>query len=87
MTITINGELIRSAAPANKKKSWHTKPQDPQISLSKPGHLNVEEVMSVLDIPLIVLCARVAYGLVPKPDGYDPCPYWRIETIRKFLLR
>ena len=85
MAITINGKVIVAAAPAPKKKSGHTKPRAPAISLSEPGRLRVANLLALFAISHSALYAQLNLNRFPKPDGHDPRPYWRTETIRQKL--
>lgn len=69
-----------------KRKSGHTKPKAPQISLHEPGWIRVAHFQALLgDLSHSAFYARLKLGRVPKPDGHDPRPYWRTETVRAFL--
>lgn len=71
---------------SKKRKSGHTKPRAPQISLHEPGWIRVAHFQALLgDLSHSAFYARLKLGRVPKPDGHDPRPYWRTETVREFL--
>lgn len=88
MAITINGSPL-SLKP-KKKKAGHTKPKDPQMSLEQPGRLRVAHCQWLLGrISHSAFYARLHHPIpeyrFPKPDGHDPRPYWKTETIKKLL--
>lgn len=82
--------IICNANDSNKKsekrKSGHTKPKAPQISLHEPGFIRVAHFQALLgDLSHSAFYARLKLGRVPKPDGHDPRPYWKTSTVRDFL--
>ncbi len=73
--------------PAPKKRSGHTRPKTPEISLNEPGRLRVAHLQALLGgISHSAFYARLRDDRVPPPDGRDPRPYWRTETVKQFLL-
>lgn len=87
MGISINGSTV-PPKPATKKRSGHTQPQVPQISLHEPGRLRVAHMQALLGgISHSAFYSRLALGRVPKPDGHDPRPYWKTETAKAFLQK
>lgn len=95
MSIIINGKALATGTPiatsapnaqADKRKSCHTKPRAPTISLDQPGRLRVAHVLSLLGIAHSTLYEGMRYKRYPRPDGRDGrIPYWHTETIRNFL--
>lgn len=83
-TSTSTVETARNAD--HTRKSGHTRPQAPAISLDQPGRLRVAHVLAILGIGHSTLYAGMRVGRYPKPDGRDGAiPYWNTETIRLFL--
>lgn len=77
-------KFIRTPA----KKSGHTRPQAPTLSLDQPGRLRVAHLLSVFGVAHSTLYHGIQMKRYPKPDGYDgKMPYWKTETIREFLGR
>jgi len=69
-----------------RKKSGHTRPRQPVISLDQPGRLRVANLLAVFNISHSTLYAGFKSGRYPSPDGQDGSfPYWRTSTIRAFL--
>lgn len=85
MGVIINGKPITSATPFKTKRSGHTKAKAPTISLDQPGRLRVAHLMALLSISHSAFYARLKMQIVPKPDGRDPRPYWKTETVRLLL--
>lgn len=86
MPITINGSPIPPTPVPKKKKSGHTKPQKPPLSLDEPGRLRQAHFQYLLGgLSQSAFHARRRLKLVPPPDGLDPRPYWRTETVKLFL--
>lgn len=90
MAVYIKGKPLTAAEkPIVKlkvKKSGHTKPKAPVISLDQPGRLRVAHVMSLLGVGHSTLYEGMRLKRYPRPDGYDgKIPYFLTETIRKFL--
>ena len=70
------------------KKSGHTQPKAPTISLDQPGRLRVAHVLSLLGISHSHFYAQKRLGRYPKPDGHDgTLPYWNTATIKTFLAK
>jgi hypothetical protein len=73
-------------APGRKKQRGHTQPRTPEISLSEPGRLRVAHFQALLGgISHSAFYARLRDERIPRPDGRDPRPYWRTETLKLFL--
>lgn len=69
-----------------KKKSNHTAPKAPVVSLAQPGRLRVAHVLGILGVAHSTLYEGMKSGRYPRPDGRDgSIPYWRTDTIRRFL--
>jgi hypothetical protein len=71
---------------AGKRRSGNVKPIPPAISLDQPGRIrtaNFQALLGGLSSPAFY--QRMKKGLVPPHDGYDPRPYWKTETVKKFL--
>jgi hypothetical protein len=85
MGVSINGKPITSATVFKAKRSGHTKAKAPTISLDQPGRLRVAHLMALLSISHSSLYERLRTHVVPKPDGHDPRPYWKTETVRLLL--
>ncbi|MDP3513020.1 MAG: hypothetical protein Q8S20_09745 [Sulfuritalea sp.] len=77
--------------PANalqkpKKRSGHTKPKAPTISLDQHGRLRVAHLLSIYGVSHSTYYAGKKKGRYPEFDGYDGnMPYNNTETIRKHL--
>ena len=70
------------------KKSGHTKPKAPTISLDQPGRLRVAHVLSLLGISHSHFYAQMRMNRYPKPDGHDgTLPYWNTATMKAFLAK
>ena len=68
------------------KKSGHTRPKAPIISLDQPGRLRVAHLLSLLSVSHSTLYAGIKSGRYPKPDGIDgKIPFWNTSTIRLLL--
>lgn len=71
-----------------RKKSGHTAPRKPLISLNEPGRLRVADLLGLFGIAHSTLYAGLKSGRYPKADGLDQTiPYWHTATIRQFLER
>lgn len=71
-----------------KRRSGHTKPRAPQISLHEPGLIRVTHFQALLgDLSHSAFYARLKLKRIPPPDGRDPRPYWKTSTVREFLER
>ncbi|AMM14937.1 hypothetical protein AX768_13360 [Burkholderia sp. PAMC 28687] len=69
-----------------KRKSWNVQPKAPLISLDQPGYIrnaNFQALLGNLSSPAFF--QRRKKGLIPPPDGFDPRPFWRTETVKAFL--
>jgi hypothetical protein len=87
MTIVITGQSNKLVEP-QKKRSGHTKPKAPEISLNEPGRLRIAHFQALLGgLSHSSFYQRLKLGRVPKPDGNDGRPYWKTETVRLFLLQ
>lgn len=68
------------------KRSGHTHPRQPVISLDQPGRLRVANLMAILNVSHSTLYAGIKSGRYPYPDGKDGSfPYWSTVTIKAFL--
>lgn len=77
-------KIIRTKA----KKSGHTQPKAPTISLDQPGRLRVAHVLSLLGVSHSHFYAQKRLGRYPKADGRDgTIPYWNTATIKAFLTQ
>lgn len=86
MSFTIIGNTNDISEPYKKRKSGHTKPRAPQISLSEPGFIRVAHFQALLgDLSHSAFYARLKLKRIPPPDGRDPRPYWKTSTVREFL--
>lgn len=75
-----------SAKPV-PKKSGHTIPKAPAISLDQPGRLRVAHLLAVLGVSHSTLYSGIKSGRYPKPDAYDgKLPVWQTHTIKNFLM-
>ena len=90
MGLNINGQPIASVTTFKKKRSGHTIAKAPTISLDQPGRLRVAHVMALFSLSHSALYSRLHNPdpkfRFPKPDGYDPRPFWNTEGIRLLLL-
>ena len=78
--------LHSSTASNRTKKSGHTRPRRPEISLEETGRLRVANLLAILNISHATLYAGLQTGRYPKPDGRDGSfPYWMTSTIKAFL--
>src|SRR2546425_7215831 len=88
MAITINGAPMPKRPTPKKKKCGHTEPQCPTFSLDEPRHkvriANFQWCMGGMSHS--AFHARQKRNRIPKPDGYDPRPYWWSETVKSFRL-
>ncbi|SIT40055.1 hypothetical protein BN2476_230363 [Paraburkholderia piptadeniae] len=85
MSLTIN-RSVDETEPAKKRKSGHTTPKAPHISLHEPGFIRVAHFQALLgDLSHSAFYARLKLKRIPPPDGRDPRPYWRTSTVRDFL--
>ena len=84
MAIVINGQPT-TLAPTPKKKSGHTRPRAPEISLDAPGRLRVAHLLALYALSHSALYARLRMKRIPPPDGRDPRPYWNTATIKHDL--
>lgn len=74
--------------PPRRKGGGSTKPKAPLFSLDGPGRVRNAHFQALLgDLGASAFHARIRDGRVPKPDGYDPRPYWHTTTVRTFLLK
>jgi predicted DNA-binding transcriptional regulator AlpA len=72
----------------NGKRSGHTRPVAPTISLHQPGRLRVAHVLALLSVSHSTFYAGLRKGRYPKADGHDgKLPFWSTQTIRDFLAR
>ena len=68
------------------KKSGHTRPKAPIISLDQPGRLRVAHVLSLLGISHSHFYSQKRMGRYPQPDGRDGnMPFWNTATLKAFL--
>ena len=80
------GITIIQSGPHKARRSGHTLPKAYPSTLDQPGRVRIAHFQCFLGgISHSALYVRIARGLIPKPDGRDPRPYWRTETVRKFL--
>jgi hypothetical protein len=79
--------LLQNQAPSiARKKSGHTFPRQPVISLADVGRLRVANLLAILNISHSTLYAGLKVGRYPPPDGRDGnLPYWMTTTILHFL--
>lgn len=76
---------VQSEAPL-PKKTGHTRPRRPEMSLNEPGRLRVSNLLALLNISHSTLYAGLKHGRYPSPDGKDGnFPYWKTSTIKTFL--
>ncbi|MDP9586028.1 UNVERIFIED_ORG: hypothetical protein J2791_005343 [Burkholderia contaminans] len=88
MSVTIIGNTCDINDHGTKRKSGHTKPRAPQISLHEPGFIRVAHFQALLgDLSHSAFYARLKLKRIPPPDGRDPRPYWKTSTVREFLER
>lgn len=86
MSIVIRNSSDTPAAPNSTKRSGHTRPRMPTISLEETGRLRVANLLAILNISHATLYAGLKTGRYPSPDGRDGSfPFWRTSTIRAFL--
>lgn len=79
-------QTASESAPRKNKRSGHTQPKTPEISLDEPGRLRVCHLQALLGgISHSAFYSRLHLGRVPKPDGRDPRPYWKTATVKRFL--
>jgi predicted DNA-binding transcriptional regulator AlpA len=75
-----------ASARLNTKRTGHTRPRQPTISLEDTGRLRVANMLAILNISHSTLYAGLKSGRYPSPDGRDGSfPYWKTSTIREFL--
>ena len=92
MPVTFQKQKINSphqpftSARLSPKKSGHTRPRQPEISLEQTGRLRVANLLAILNVSHSTLYAGLKSGRYPSPDGRDGSfPFWRTSTIRAFL--
>ena len=69
-----------------QKKTGHTRPRRPDISLDQQGRLRVANLLAILNISHSTLYAGVKNGRYPVPDGRDGIiPFWNTATIKRYL--
>ena len=84
--ITNHRQSVTPVSPSEKKRSGHTKPRAPLISLNEPGRLRVAHVLSLLAVSHSTLYEGIKTLRYPPPDGYDgKMPFWKTATINQFL--
>lgn len=77
---------LTPAAHSRTKKSGHTRPRRPEISLDEAGRLRVANLLALLNISHATLYAGLKTGRYPSPDGRDGSfPFWNTSTIREYL--
>lgn len=81
-----SSDLQSAATPNRTKKSGHTRPRRPEISLNDAGRLRVANMLAILNISHSTLYEGLKRGRYPSPDGRDGnFPYWKTSTIKSFL--
>ena len=84
MQSSINLDVVVSGVP--RKKSGHTLPRQPEISLDQPGRLRVSNLLALFNVSHSTLYAGMKTGRYPAPDGWDGnFPYWKTSTVRAVL--
>ena len=71
--------------PPTKKKQGHVEPEPLEISLDQPGRVRIKHWLAFLGIRHPTFYTKRWQSLMPPPDGHDPRPYWRTETVKAFL--
>jgi len=78
--------IFSNESNSPKKKSGHTKPKAPTISLDQEGRLRVAHVLAILGVSHATFYAGIKKKRYPKPSGYDgKLPYWSTSAIKAFL--
>src|SRR5476649_2270219 len=83
-------EPIKQARTRGTGSGRHggARPRPPVIDLHQPGHLSVGNVMALFGLASsTTFYAWLADGRIPPPDGRNPRPYWKTETINAWLVR
>lgn len=78
-------EKTSKEEPGGKK--GHAKSLPLTLDLSQPGRLRVGHLMTLYTCGHSAIYARIKDGYIPAPDGRDPRPYWRTETILAHISR
>lgn len=80
-------EIVALVSMATKRRgSGHTIPRAPQIRLDQQGRLRVANLLVILNVSHATFYTGLKSGRYPPPDGRDGSfPYWKTETIRRFL--
>ena len=78
---TKQSDAISSAS----KNRGHSRARTLTISLDQPGRLRVGHIMNLLSLSHSSIYQHIAINRIPKPDGYDPRPYWNTKTIKSLL--
>lgn len=83
MPITYQKDAGKSVSAT--KSRGHSRARTLTISLDQPGRLRVGHLMNLLSLSHSSIYAHMADERLPRPDGYDPRPYWKTSTIKVFL--
>ena len=83
---TNSSSLTDHGAFGAKRRSGHVKPKSiAHLDLQQPGRLRVAHMLTLLSVSHSTFYSRLKNGSLPAPDGNDPRPYWRTETVRLLL--
>ena len=69
------------------KNKGHTRAKAPDIRLDQPGRLRICHLLSLFSISHSALYSGFKKGKYPPADGSDGRPFWRTDTLRRFLKR
>jgi predicted DNA-binding transcriptional regulator AlpA len=79
---------MKSKAGKSNRRSGHTRPRAPIVSLDQPGWLRVGNLMAILGVSHSTLYQGMKDGRYPMPDRRDGSrPVWNTETVKAFLQR
>lgn len=75
-----------SSMKVKAKRSGHTRPRMPSISLDCPGRVRVSGMLALLGVAHATFYAGLRSGRYPAPDGRDgKLPWWSTSTVRPLV--
>jgi hypothetical protein len=79
-------DVVAITSLTKRKKTGHTRPRQPLISLDQEGRLRVANLLAILNVSHSTFSAGVKSGRYPPPDGYDrKMPWWSTTTVRPLV--
>lgn len=72
-----------------QRSNGHQQPKALMVPLDTPGaRVRVCHWLHLLGgLSASAFYKRLERGYIPLPDGHDPRPYWRTETVQEFLSK